>query len=247
MLVKQKYIRIFGFGVVFFALACAAVCVSRQNARSVPASRTEEKKHIIYLTFDDGPSKNTSFVLEILKREKIPATFFVIAPQNEEGEKLYRRIIDEGHCLALHSYTHNTDEIYKSVQAYEEDFFRLQKTVYELTGQSPDIFRFPGGSTTSACKPELMKTLINHMAKKGYTYFDWSIDLNDSGPYALPADEIYKNLVKEVEKQPGCDLIILMHDDSLRSTLPAALEKIIIYLRGKGYVFDALCKDTALE
>ena len=62
----------------------------------------------MYLTFDDGPSENTSKILDILKERNIKATFFVIGNEEEEAKALYQRIVNEGHTIGMHSFTHNT-------------------------------------------------------------------------------------------------------------------------------------------
>ena len=69
----------------------------------------------VYLTFDDGPSDHTDEILDILKKNKVRATFFVVGKETEHAKKMYRRIILEGHTLGMHSYSHNYDQIYASV------------------------------------------------------------------------------------------------------------------------------------
>lgn len=76
---------------------------------------------IIYLTFDDGPSEDvTPFILDILKEEKIRATFFV-TDKKEELNYLIKREQKEGHTVALHTATHNYSYLYSSPEAYFED------------------------------------------------------------------------------------------------------------------------------
>ena len=68
----------------------------------------------VYLTFDDGPSSNTDQILDILKDYDVKATFFVVGKTDERSVKAYQRIVEEGHTLAMHSYSHRYDEIYES-------------------------------------------------------------------------------------------------------------------------------------
>ena len=72
----------------------------------------------LYLTFDDGPSARTAEVLDILKENDVKATFFVTGQTSEEAQALMRRIVDEGHTIAVHTYSHQYKKIYASVQAY---------------------------------------------------------------------------------------------------------------------------------
>ena len=67
------------------------------------------KEHVpqkLYLTFDDGPSENTSKILDILKEKDVKATFFVTGNEDESAKELYQRIVAEGHTLGMHSYSH---------------------------------------------------------------------------------------------------------------------------------------------
>ena len=64
-------------------------------------SNLNQKK--VYLTFDDGPSDHTAQILDILKKHKVKATFFVVGKETEHAKKMYQRIVLEGHTLAMHS------------------------------------------------------------------------------------------------------------------------------------------------
>ena len=108
-------------------------------------SNLNQKK--VYLTFDDGPSDHTAQILDILKKHKVKATFFVVGKETEHAKKMYQRIVLEGHTLAMHSYSHNYDQIYANVGAFSKDLMKLQKYLYDLTDVKPYIYRFPGGSS----------------------------------------------------------------------------------------------------
>ena len=84
---------------------------------------SEPQKKTAYLTFDDGPDESvTPAVLDVLKKYNVKATFFAIYNGSEEAGKLYKRIVDEGHTIAAHSYSHDYEKIYKSVDSFLEDF-----------------------------------------------------------------------------------------------------------------------------
>ena len=93
----------------------------------------------VYLTFDDGPSSNTDQILDILKDYDVKATFFVVGKTDERSVKAYQRIVEEGHTLAMHSYSHRYDEIYESKEAFARDLNSLQEYLYETTGVWPRI------------------------------------------------------------------------------------------------------------
>ena len=100
----------------------------------------------VYLTFDDGPSSNTIKILDILKEKDVKATFFVVGRLSDTTTPIYKRIVDEGHTLGMHSYTHVYKDIYPSEDAFEYDLDRIQALIYEQTGVLSKYYRFPGGS-----------------------------------------------------------------------------------------------------
>ncbi|MCL1963956.1 MAG: polysaccharide deacetylase family protein, partial [Firmicutes bacterium] len=106
---------------------------------AAPASGMAQHGCTVYLTFDDGPSRNTTRVLDILHKEQVPATFFVVGTASEHGMALYNRILEEGHSLGLHTYSHNVGRIYGSLSGFTEDFTKLAQWLLETTGLIPKI------------------------------------------------------------------------------------------------------------
>ena len=103
--------------------------------------------HNVYLTFDDGPSDRTAEILDILAEYDVKATFFVTGREDEQSQALYRRIVDEGHTLGMHSYSNKYSEIYQSEDAFAEDYRKLRDYLKEVTGVDCRYYRFPGGSS----------------------------------------------------------------------------------------------------
>ena len=126
--------------------------------------------HKVYLTFDDGPSSNTAQILDILKKHDLKATFFVVGREGEEEKALYRRIVEEGHTLAMHSYSHRYNALYQSREAFEQDFAQIQNYLYEITGQECLFYRFPGGSSNHVSNTD-MTEFIRYLNSQGITYF----------------------------------------------------------------------------
>ena len=161
---------------------CMIQLISRQNNIFKIASQGEgesgfltnnnlnQKK--VYLPCDDGPSDHPDEILDILQKNKVRATFFVVGKETEHAKKMYRRIILEGHTLGMHSYSHNYDQIYANVGAFSKDLMKLQKYLYDLTDVKPYIYRFPGGSSNHCAKN--IKPYIRYVNKKGLLYFDWN-------------------------------------------------------------------------
>lgn len=185
----------------------------------------------VYLTFDDGPSSNTDQILDILKDYDVKATFFVVGKTDERSVKAYQRIIEEGHTLAMHSYSHKYDEIYESKEAFARDLNSLQEYLYETTGVWPRIYRFPGGSSNTVSKVD-MQELIEYLTDIGITYFDWNVASGDAVSRTLPAETIVNNCLSGIEKQK--ESVILMHDASNKGTTIEALPQIIEAIQEQG-------------
>ena len=185
----------------------------------------------VYLTFDDGPSSNTDAILDILKEYDVKATFFVVGKTDERSVKAYQRIVEEGHTLAMHSYSHRYDEIYESKEAFARDLNSLQEYLYETTGVWPRIYRFPGGSSNTVSKVD-MQELIEYLTDIGITYFDWNVASGDAVSRTLPAETIVNNCLSGIEKQK--ESVILMHDASNKGTTIEALPQIIEAIQEQG-------------
>ena len=183
-----------------------------------------EDTHKVYLTFDDGPSSNTAQILDILKEHNVKATFFVIGKEDEESKELYKRIVKEGHTLAMHSYTHKYNELYESVQSFEDDFSRIQNYLYEVTGQECLFYRFPGGSSNHASNTD-MKKFISYLNEHQITYFDWNVSSGDATSQAYTPAELVENVMADVVKYKTS--VVLMHDSSTKSSTVKALEPMI--------------------
>lgn len=197
---------------------------------------------IIYLTFDDGPSANiTPQLLDILKEENVPATFFVLN-HSSSLDYLIKREYEEGHTVALHGSSHNYKQIYSSSTAFWDDMQSIQDKVESITGEKPMIIRFPGGSsnTVSRFNPGIMTQLAKEAKQKGFHYFDWNVGSGDSGE-ARTADEVYNNVVKSLGAKNN---VILMHDFSGNYKTLNAIQRIIQYGKANGYTFAKITAAT---
>ena len=179
----------------------------------------------VYLTFDDGPSENTAAILDILKQYGVKATFFVVGKTDETSLTLYKRIVDEGHTLGMHSYSHDYGDIYSSVENYVADLNRLGDHLYQVTGIRPEYVRFPGGSSNRVSKVD-MKELIEYLNKNGYIYYDWNLSSKDADYSNLSAEKITINCLSQVEDYSK-EVIILFHDANDKKSTVEALPDII--------------------
>jgi peptidoglycan/xylan/chitin deacetylase (PgdA/CDA1 family) len=201
-----------------------------------PIIHLEEKK-LVYLTFDDGPSHTTSEILDILAEEKVHATFFVLGSTiTEEGEACLKKMVEEGHTIGIHTYSHNYKKIYSSVEDFLDDFYKVYHQIYEITGIKVNIFRFPWGSKNSYNK-RIHDELVAEMERRGFTYYDWNVSAEDSvgNPTAYG---IKNNVLNNLDKFNSP--IILMHDASINSLTADTLPDILDYILNQGYEFDTL-------
>lgn len=197
---------------------------------------------VIYLTFDDGPSSITGKMLDIFKQENIKVTFFVTGKVNSY-QNILKREAEEGHTIALHTYSHVYSDLYASVGAYFNDLNKIKIAVYNITGKNANIIRFPGGSSNTVSRNYqrgLMSTLVKEVANRGYAYFDWNVSCEDAGG-ARNANDVYNNVVKNLKYPTN---VVLMHDFEGNNKTLNALKNIIDYGKKNGYTFAAITKET---
>lgn len=193
-----------------------------------------------YLTFDDGPSKNTNTVLDILDRYGIKATFFVVPNDSQGCMEHLREIHDRGHTIGVHSKSHDYRAIYKDVESYLNDFSAAYEIIYQATGEYPTLFRFPGGSINSYNR-ETHAEIIQEMERRGFVYFDWNVSAEDA-KNGITSDEVYQNVISTLGKKKSG--VVLMHDSNPRVTTVEALPRIIETLQERGFQFDRLSNNV---
>ena len=202
---------------------------------------TNDKK-VCYLTFDDGPDRNnTARVLDVLKEYDVKATFFVVYKDYKEERALYKRIVEEGHTIGVHTASHNYNKIYSSVDAYLDDFSRCAEQIESVTGVKPEVFRFPGGSV-NGYNSQIYREIIAEMTRRGYTYYDWNVSCGDAAAVHVSSSKIVNNVLSSsngIKRK-----IILMHDGTGHSTTADALPRIIEGLRKQGYEMEAITKEV---
>lgn len=181
---------------------------------------------IVYLTFDDGPSKFTADILAILKKHDVKATFFVVGNNPDQ----YASIVKAGHGFGLHTYAHKY-EMYKSEEDFYADQNKLEKMIQKELGYSPKIMRFAGGSSNKVSikfNKGIMTKLTKSVEAKGYRYYDWNCDIGDGLSGVTVKKEV--NNIKFCIEQEHEVLHILAHDtkeatrDSMNTVIPLLLD-----------------------
>lgn len=184
--------------------------------------KTKEK--IIALTFDDGPHKKyTPEILDVLAKYKAKSTFFIVGENAEKNSEIVQRMYEEGHELAIHTYTHplrtNVPNLLKEIK-------QTHDTIYGITGYTPTLFRPVEGQYTDG--------MIDAVAKEGYKVVMWSWHL-DTMDWKSPGVHKIVNTVLKGAKEGN---IVLFHDGGGdRGQTVKALEKILSELEKQGYKF----------
>jgi peptidoglycan/xylan/chitin deacetylase (PgdA/CDA1 family) len=197
---------------------------------------SESNEKIAYLTFDDGPSSLTLKILDTLDEHNIKATFFVTYKDDDLSISIYKEIVNRGHAIGIHTATHVYDEIYNSVDAYLDDFYKIYNHIYEITGVRAEIFRFPGGSVNTY-NNTIYKEIISEMLRRGFTYYDWNVDTGDGLKGST------KSSIMEAVKTHSIHynrIIVLMHDSNSKKETYQALPMIIDYYKENNYRVEKL-------
>lgn len=185
-----------------------------------------------YLTFDDGPSANTYTILDALKASGQKATFFIVAKNIPGHEDALKRMAEEGHTVAIHTYSHDYRGIYASVEAYLEDFHQAYTAIHDACGVYPTIFRFPGGSV-NAYNHQIYQELIAEMLRRGFIYYDWSVSSEDATGKNYSPEQLTQFVMEGTAK--AAKPIILMHDSGEKKNTAAAVPEMVRQLTAAGY------------
>lgn len=175
----------------------------------------DPNKPMIALTYDDGPSKYTKEILDLLKENNSAATFFVLGSQASKYEETVKQMIENGNQIGNHSYDHKRLTLLNDEELYDQ-INKTDNLIYEIAMYRPFVMRPPYGSTTEALKEKIQKPIIN-----------WSIDTRDWE--SRNAETITKIICENVKDGD----IILMHD-LYESSLEAS-KTVIPELINRGY------------
>ena len=147
-------------------------------------------------------------------------------------------IVNRGHAIGLHTYSHDYKKIYSSDTAYFNDLNKISDLVYEQTGVRSQIIRFPGGTSNTVSKnysKGIMSRLSKSVTEQGYVYFDWNCSNGDADGANTVQEQL--NYCTQYSKSAST-VVVLMHDT--KSTTRDALPKIIEYYQSCGFKFGVL-------
>lgn len=200
----------------------APVVQKKEQKRPVLYYQGPSDQKRVALTFDDGPDwRYTDRILDILKREKVRATFFLVGRMAKQRPDLVLRMVREGHVVANHTWNHpNLTRLSQRQVKWEVE--RTNREISEITGRSPMLFRAPYGS--------LNRNVERLIGKKGMVIVHWNVDTRDWDGRSSA------RIIQTVRQNAGPGSVILQHTAGrdLSNTVEA-LPQIIKDLKKRGY------------
>lgn len=191
------------------------------------AEDTEEK--VLYLTFDAGyENGNTPAILDALKKHQVPATFFAVGNFVSDNPDLIKRMIEEGHTVGNHTFSHPNMSKIASKEAFAEELQGVEKLFEEITGTPMTKFYRPPQGIYSTSNLTMAKEMGYHTFFWSLAYVDWYQDKQPS------REEAFDKLLGRIH--PGA--IVLLHNTS--STNAAILDELLTKWEEMGYRFDTL-------
>lgn len=190
----------------------------------------------VYLTFDDGPTANiTPQILDILKEKGVCATFFVLGVNVEKNPEIARRLAEEGHAIANHSYSHDYKKLYNGTDFFVNDVLKTESVIKSTAGEDRyvKVFRFPGGSFEKSKNPQK-----NALKNIDYKFLDWNSLNGDAEALNVPPEKLMENIKKTTKGKRNA--VILMHDAATKQTTVDSLREVIDYLKAEGFTFKTL-------
>lgn len=183
---------------------------------------------VVYLTFDNGYEQGyTDDILDILKKEDVPAAFFVTGHYVESQPELVKRMVKEGHTIGNHSY-HHPDFTTVTKKTIKKELEALEETVAEISGQENMKYLRPP-------KGIFNEKVLKWSSKLGYINIFWSVAFAD---WKTNEQKGWKYAYESIMDQIHPGAIILLH--TVSSDNAKALDKLITGLKEKGYQFKSL-------
>lgn len=208
-----------------------------ENAQNIIKDIYGAEEKQVYLTFDDGPSKDiTPQILNILKENDVKATFFVLGARVDLYPSVLKREYEEGHYIANHGYSHQYSQIYASKDTVFQEYVECENAIrnaLEIPEYNTFLFRFPGGSSGgryNSVKAEARSWLTAN----GIAYTNWNCLTGDA-----EGKKTKEACMREMLNTKGNNnsIILLMHDANDKSQTVETLPELIQYYKNEGYVF----------
>lgn len=218
----------------------SVLSANEQNDLVAFASITAPDPKVCYLTFDDGPNNSITIqIADILRRYNIKATFFQVGSLIESYPDITRRLHNEGHLIANHSYAHNYSELYASTDSFMTEIKKTEDLIRGTIGEDPfKLVRFPGGSYNAGKYADIKQQCKEILKQNDYFHADWNCLTGDAEGSSKTPQQLLDRLKETLDGQ--AQAIILMHDTISKKNTAEALPSVIDYLISQGYTFDTL-------
>lgn len=196
-------------------------------------------ENVCYLTFNNGPSKLTTEILDILDNNDIKATFFVIINENTDYD-IVNDIIKRGHSIGIYSYSNDFKTIYDNTDSFLNDLNIANDLLLEKTGYKTSIIRFPGGSL-NAYNSGFNTELTSEILRRNYHYFDWNVSFNDN-KQNITKQQIIDNINKGLQlyNNDKSRIVVLAHDNQGKYATVDSLEEVIKTIKDNNFTFSTL-------
>lgn len=218
-------------------------CLSNEEIASLNQSGSADKK-VAFLTFDDGPSSNTSAILKILNEYGVRGNFFLIGNNINDYEKEVKAINNQGSKVFVHTTSHQYEKIYASEDSFRNDVMTTYNKIKSLGIDAPYMFRFPGGSNTGYIDSSKFSAYQKIIHENGMEYVDWNVDSGDASGKSPDASQIVANIKEQLKNKNYAN--ILMHDAGSKSTTVEALPGIISLLKENDFQICILPRGLAI-
>jgi len=173
----------------------------------------------IAITFDDGPVENTKEILRVLKKYEVKASFFCIGKNIEKNPDIFKAVLEEGHFIGNHSYSHTMTMGFLSTKKIIKEITTCDEICEKTVGISPKTYRPPFGVINPKIQRALMQT--------EHTVIGWNVRSYDA--VLSSQDYILKRIIKKIK--PGD--VVLLHDNNLKTVY--ILEQLLIFLKDNNY------------
>ena len=228
--------------------------VPSSDVSKILANTYKNENKSIFLTFDDGPTSSTKSVLDILDKENINATFFVLGTSLEKdgASEIVKDTIYRGNAIANHTYTHNYKTLYPSNTISVDTFMReIEKTgalLKNILGEdfNTSVIRLPGGyMSREHFNDKNLESLDARLLEKNIVQIDWNAENGDGITFKESVDEMVSRVIKQTENQDH--IVVLMHDSLYKEKTIEALPKIIKHFKSLDYEFKVIANDNVFN
>lgn len=200
---------------------------------------------IVFLTFDDGPSRNTIEILNVLKKYNVNGTFFVLGSAVKNNPKYLKEIFESGNAIGNHTYNHSYKKIYPnqavSISDYMEEYNKTEDEIRKILGDefSSNLIRMPGGEMSREFynDPNL-SSFKDRLKRENIASIDWNALNGDAEGKNYSVNELVDYAKKSAAGKNH--VVLLMHDTEQKYLTVRALPEIIEYFKSEGYSFKIM-------